>query len=659
MNNPVTYCLPTKVVALPRNHLDTSARTTEPIPIDNFLLKQLTETLRVYGNKGLIVIGEGNSIRKNDENILDAFFKQAGFETSFVRGIQPGNPLSTLKKEARALTGLPPSWILGIGSGSVIDASKILSIWDEACPTVLNWNEPSSLSQPLLHKTKVPIVALPTCIGSGAEVSNLAELLFTSPSLRYPLVGNDLAPSIAIIDSALCNTVSTRVQSAAIVDAFSHLLDPLLNSLGRLDEDLPQVDMSVHLASRLVSLTKMPKNIQRRSSWLHELARISHFAVIPGLGRTYDESLVHRIEHILSPRFSWSHGIGVARIFPAFLEVLEERRHETWRRIAVIISRIFKKDDAPERLLRQWFEYLNIAMYSEERRNVSSNLITQEILRWFGRDGLLPGPLSFGEKEVSSVIERIFNSKSGSSPMQIAGRIHEVNEKRVFGQSIAGNWSTLIITPITSIFQRLVSCFNAKVSSGWFSTAISQNKKSVIIISITPGASNVTDALELAQQARVNFKRVLFIGLAGSLREDLPIGAWAVPREIANASSECDTIKMHRIKSDFQQVNDLIPKWLGSGPMGTQIVICASVPNLASETKGLLDFWLRIGIDVIDLEVVAIQRWCAAYTVDFDGVLVVSDHPLTGTPLWSQANLDTEVHHSLEMLSNRIFCIEE
>lgn len=306
MNNPLTYSLPTKIVVLPRNHLDSSGGRAEFNSLDNYLLEQLTETLRAYGNKGIIVIGQGNSINKRDENVLDDFFNKSGLETSFVRGIRPGNPLSTLKKEAAALTDSSPSWILGMGSGSVIDASKILSIWDQTSPAVLSWNGPSSLSQPLLHKTKVPIVALPTCIGSGAEVSNLAELLFTSPSLRYPLVDNNLAPSIAIIDSALCNTVPSRVQSAAIVDTFFHLLDPLFNSLARLDGDSPQMDMSIHLASRLVSLTKMPKNVQRRSSWLLEIARISHFAVIPGLGRTYDESLVHRIEHILSPLFSWS-----------------------------------------------------------------------------------------------------------------------------------------------------------------------------------------------------------------------------------------------------------------------------------------------------------------------------------------------------------------
>jgi len=121
-----------------------------------------------------------------------------------------------------------------------------------------------------------PLVAVPTCIVSGAEVTVCPDVLWIPGwSVRRSSSRRFIRP-LPLVDCASIRSPSS-VQAAAIVDTATHLLDPWLNSLP---------ELSLNRTPRL--RFSGPGSNGPRLVWgtfatalLPRLATISHLAVRP------------------------------------------------------------------------------------------------------------------------------------------------------------------------------------------------------------------------------------------------------------------------------------------------------------------------------------------------------------------------------------------
>ena len=111
--------------------------------------------------------------------------------------------------------------VVAVGGGSVLDTAKIVAAvigggTDRAADLI---------GRPELVGRVIPLVAVPTTVGTGSESSPVAALHLVAggPGIgtRHPL----LVPSVAICDPDLSRTLPRRLIAATAIDALSHCIE--------------------------------------------------------------------------------------------------------------------------------------------------------------------------------------------------------------------------------------------------------------------------------------------------------------------------------------------------------------------------------------------------------------------------------------------------
>ncbi|WP_174290893.1 iron-containing alcohol dehydrogenase [Sphingomonas bacterium] len=111
--------------------------------------------------------------------------------------------------------------VVALGGGSVLDTAKIvaaLAAGDLPDAAAL-------IGHPDLVKAVVPLVAIPTTLGTGSESSPVAALHLVTGGAgigtRHPL----LVPRVAVCDPDLTRTLPRRLIAATAIDALSHCIE--------------------------------------------------------------------------------------------------------------------------------------------------------------------------------------------------------------------------------------------------------------------------------------------------------------------------------------------------------------------------------------------------------------------------------------------------
>lgn len=118
--------------------------------------------------------------------------------------------------------------VIGVGGGSVLDSAKAIAALAPNSGEPLDYLEVIGKAQPLAS-APLPLIAVPTTAGTGAEVTRNAVL--GSPdhgvkaSLRSPL----MLPRIAVVDPELTIGVPPAITATTGLDAITQLIEPYVS----------------------------------------------------------------------------------------------------------------------------------------------------------------------------------------------------------------------------------------------------------------------------------------------------------------------------------------------------------------------------------------------------------------------------------------------
>lgn len=119
--------------------------------------------------------------------------------------------------------------VVAFGGGSVIDAAKALAALAANGGDPLDYLEVIGRGQPLV-KPSLPLIAIPTTAGTGAEVTRNAVLGSTQERVKASLRSPLMLPRIALIDPDLLAGAPPEVLRSSGLDALSQLIEPFLSS---------------------------------------------------------------------------------------------------------------------------------------------------------------------------------------------------------------------------------------------------------------------------------------------------------------------------------------------------------------------------------------------------------------------------------------------
>lgn len=127
-------------------------------------------------------------------------------------------------ERARAM-GSPA--VIGFGGGSAIDAAKAIAGLATNRDDVLDYLEVIGRARPLIHPP-LPILAVPTTAGAGAETTRNAVLRSPAHRVKVSLRSPWLLPRLAIVDPSLTLTLPPEITAATGMDALTQLIEPFL-----------------------------------------------------------------------------------------------------------------------------------------------------------------------------------------------------------------------------------------------------------------------------------------------------------------------------------------------------------------------------------------------------------------------------------------------
>lgn len=262
------------------------------------------------GNKALIVISNGKSTKANGyltrvENELNL----AGVEYSIFDKVE-ANPLkSTVMAGGADARAQQCDFILALGGGSVMDASKAIAVM--AANDGDFWEYVQG-SRKVLNKP-LPIVAVTTTAGTGSEVDPFAVI--SNPELNQKIGFGipDLFPVIAVIDPELMISVPPFFTACQGFDALFHSVECFISRKANLISDMYALTAIENAAAALPVAVNNGSDIDGRT-------RMAFANTLSGIVMTLSScTSEHSLEHAMSAfHQELPHGAGLIMISRAY-----------------------------------------------------------------------------------------------------------------------------------------------------------------------------------------------------------------------------------------------------------------------------------------------------------------------------------------------------
>mgnify|MGYP000064828467 FL=1 len=262
-------------------------------------LEQLT------GKRALIVT-DATLTRLGIAARIEEALHKAGMETRIFDEVEPEPSLQTTQRGAQVATDFQPDWIVGLGGGSPMDASK--AIWamyerPDLEPTAIN-----PMVTLGLHKAK--LIAIPTTAGTGSEATWALVLTDTEERRKFSTGSRELVPTLAIVDPSLTQGLPPRITADTGLDALTHAIEGYVTAWHNDFTD------GLCLKAAQLVLDYLERAV-RDGNDMEAREHMANAATIAGLGfGNANLGLGHAMGHSFGALFKQPHGRAVALFLP-------------------------------------------------------------------------------------------------------------------------------------------------------------------------------------------------------------------------------------------------------------------------------------------------------------------------------------------------------
>ncbi len=212
----------------------------------------------------------------------------------------------------------PGDFLLAIGGGAAIDLAKALAgmvtnCVDESQHSVRDYLEGVGRGLRLEHDP-LPVLAMPTTAGTGAEATRNAVISCYQPPFKKSLRDWRLMPQIALVDPELSITVPPEVTASTGMDAITQLIESYITKRRRL---IPQALILQGVRLAVDWLVKVVKDGACRPG----REAMSHAALLSGLALANSGlGMAHGVAAALGVHCKLPHGLACALMLPAALK---------------------------------------------------------------------------------------------------------------------------------------------------------------------------------------------------------------------------------------------------------------------------------------------------------------------------------------------------
>ena len=274
--------------------------------------KELADVLkRMNMNKALVVTDKG-LIKVGTVKLVTDIMDEAGFPYEIFSEVKPNPTVTNVKQGIEAFKASGADCLVAIGGGSAMDTAKGIGI-------VINNPEFSDIvSLEGVAQTKhksVPIIALPTTAGTGAEVTINYVIIDEERQAKMVCVDPNDIPAVAIVDPELTYSLPKGLTAATGMDALTHAIEGYITKGAWVMSDMYELQAIKMIAEYLPTAVEEPTNpVGRENMALAQYIAAQAFSNV-GLG------LVHGMAHPMGSLHDIPHGVANALLLPTIMEL--------------------------------------------------------------------------------------------------------------------------------------------------------------------------------------------------------------------------------------------------------------------------------------------------------------------------------------------------
>ncbi|MCK1994249.1 iron-containing alcohol dehydrogenase [Peribacillus muralis] len=311
-----TYKNPTKVI-FGKNQLDS-----------------LKSEIPSYGNKVLLVYG-GGSIKKNGlyENVIEAL-KEIDAEVHELSGVEPNPRISTVRKGVDLCKEHHIDFVLAVGGGSVIDATKAI-----VAGAKYDGDPWDLVIKKAPVEAALPFGTVLTLAATGSEANSGSVITNWETKEKYGWGSPLVFPQFSILDPENTFSVPRDQTVYGMVDMMSHVFETYFHP----ETHAPLQDRFCE-SLLLTVMETAPKLLEDLEDYEHRATILysGNIALNGSLGVGYfGDWATHNIEHAVSAVYDIPHAGGLAILFPNWMKHV---LHENVSRFKQVAVRVFDVD---------------------------------------------------------------------------------------------------------------------------------------------------------------------------------------------------------------------------------------------------------------------------------------------------------------------------
>jgi alcohol dehydrogenase len=296
--------------------------------------REAAERLKARGAERVLVVTDEGIVAAGIAERIEATLTEAGLELHRFTDVKSNPTVGNVDAGAAELADFGADAMVAVGGGSPIDTAKIIG--------AAAANECSAhafmAGEKAITVAGIPLIALPTTAGSGAESSRVSVLIDTQTGEKKGVFGAGTAPWITILDPELMTGMPPRLTAATGMDALSHALEAYLG-LGASPFSDALAEQSMTLVARWLEAAVAdgsdldPRSAMTIASALGGLAKEQ-----AGLG------ILHAVAMPIGYLYDLHHGYLCAALMPATLDFNQDaaRPKVAW------VARCFGFEDGDE-----------------------------------------------------------------------------------------------------------------------------------------------------------------------------------------------------------------------------------------------------------------------------------------------------------------------
>ncbi len=284
------------------------------------------------GRRALVVSGLPEDVGEPVLEQLGDILRREGVESVLVAMIDREPEVADVDRTAQELRrhrAAPGDLMLGIGGGAAMDLAKAAAAMatNTESPTVRDYLEGVGRGL-VLRESPLPVMAMPTTAGTGAEATRNAVISSYDPPFKKSLRDERIQPQVALVDPELSVSVPPEVTAASGMDAITQLIESYISRKSR---PIPQALAVQGLKLAFPALADAVQDGACRPA----RERMAHAALLSGLAlANAGLGLAHGVAPALGIHCRVPHGLACAVMLPAALRVNRQVRRQELARLA-------------------------------------------------------------------------------------------------------------------------------------------------------------------------------------------------------------------------------------------------------------------------------------------------------------------------------------